>query len=408
MKKLVCFLMSVLILAAASGCKLLVKNDDTQHFDYPVTVGNIIFQKSPEKVAVLSDNLADIILACGYEGKLAAISDSCTREGLELLPSVGTPDSPDLNMIKDLGITLVLGDESFDPDTKSMIEEHGADVLIIKPAVNDDQLKNVYTNISAILGGNYTGKMKALNTIDSIGGELDSIKGEVSNDNVVATACYIYDIDGDQCHVSCDKDYSKQLFYYAQATNIAAEDDDGFVGIDTLLRGNPNVIFCDDLAFGKITENNDLKKLSAVTNGNVYKLPREYMSLQGKTRILTVDYMAAKSHDFYSQRLDWPEEFTEIVKPEYTPPFTPQEGIFYTVGESYTPVKDIEDRLKSLGYFEGECDINFTQETANAVSEFQNVNGLDVTGIADYETLNVLLSNDAVPADGEAVEYSAE
>ena len=43
---------------------------------------------------------------------------------------------------------------------------------------------------------------------------------------------------------------------------------------------------------------------------------------------------------------------------------------------------------------------NFTEETAYAVSYFQSVNSLEVTGIADYKTLSVLMSDKALANNG--------
>ena len=106
MKKIISVILSICLMFAAGACNLIVKNSDESQFDYPVTVGNVVFDKAPENVVVLSDNLADIILACGYEGKLAARSDSCTQDGLEVLPSVGTPDSPDINKLRDLNTVI--------------------------------------------------------------------------------------------------------------------------------------------------------------------------------------------------------------------------------------------------------------------------------------------------------------
>ena len=79
------------------------------------------------------------------------------------------------------------------------------------------------------------------------------------------------------------------------------------------------------------------------------------------------------------------------------------------MGESYEPIKAIEERLIGLGYLSGNADESFTEETAAAVSEFQAANGLEVSGIADYNTLKVLLSSQAKSKDeaGE-VTYSAE
>ena len=92
MKKIACLILSLIIMLSASACSVIVKNNGEDMSDYPVTVGNVVFEKAPEKVAVLSDNLADIILACGYERKLAARSDACRQEELSVLPSVECPE----------------------------------------------------------------------------------------------------------------------------------------------------------------------------------------------------------------------------------------------------------------------------------------------------------------------------
>lgn len=403
MKKLFSLFLSICTLLLTTSCNMIVKEDSDEQYDYPVTVGNAVFTESPKKVAVLSDNLADIILACGYEGKLVARSDSCTQESLSVLPTVGTPDEPSMSKLTELGVDLVLGDESLDDELNQEVESMGARVLIIKPAANDDELKKLYNNLASILGGNYTGKMKAMSTLDSIQSSLDSIKNSIVDTNVLSTVCYIYDVDGDQCEVSYGDDYTAELFDYAQVTNVAAEDDDGYIGIDTLLRSNPENIFCDVGVYEKLTGNKDLKSLTAVVNAKVYTLPQEYLTLQGKTRITTVDYIAAKTHDLYKSVVTWPEEF-ETVQPEYVAPFTPEEGIFYTIGETYAPIKFVEERLIGLGYMEGEADETFTEDTAYAVSYFQSLNGLDVTGIADYNTMTVLMSDKAVPVGGSADE----
>ncbi len=409
MKKLICVMLSVSLMLLATSCNFLVKNDDQEQFDYPVTVGNLVFEKAPDGVVVLSDNLADIILACGYEGKLSGRSDICTQEGLELLPSVGTPDSPDIGMLREMNTSLVLSDEIFDDETKQQIADLGADILVIKPASNKNELVKLYGNIASVLGGSYSGKMKAMDTFDSIQESLDSMKNEVMDKNVVSTVCYIYDIDGDQCKVAYGNDYSAELFDYAQLTNIAADDDDGFIGIDVLLRGNPDTIFCAEGVSEKLRVNEDLSSLSAVLRNRIYTLPEKYLKLQGNTCLVTVDYLIAKTQENYTQKQKWPDEFNIVEEVEYVAPFEPKVGIFYTVGETYLPVRYIEERLIGLGYMEGEADETFTVETAAAVSAFQTANGLSVTGIADYDTLTVLLSNDAVSSAnaGEAT-YSPE
>lgn len=399
MKKLCALLLAVGLLVSATACNFIVKNDDDEQYDFPVTVGNIVFEQAPSKVAVLGDNLADIIIACGFEGKLVLRSDECTQKELSVLPSVGTPDSPDIKMLTSSGVDLVLAEENLSDEDKKVLASSGAQIMVIKPAVNDVELKKLYSNLASILGGNYTGKMKAMSTMDSIQNALDSIKNTMVDTNVVTTACYIYDVDGDQCKVAYGDDYTVELFDYSQVTNVAADDDDGYIGIDILLRSNPDTIFCDTGVYSQITSNKDLKSLTAVINGKVYTLPEKYLTLQGKTRITTVDYIAAKTHSLYTKTTTWPDEF-ESVQPEYVPPFEPEEGIFYSVGEVYAPIKYIEERLIGLGYMTGEADESYTEETAYAINYFQSINGLEVTGIADYDTLKILMSADAKAPDG--------
>ncbi len=409
MRKIFSLAMAVCLLLLSTACNMIVQEGNDEQYDYPVTVGNTVFESSPNKVAVLSENLADIILACGYEGKLAMRSDACTQNELEILPSVGTPDEPDVNEIISGSVDLVLGDSNLSEEDKNAITETGAKVLIIKPASNDEELERLYENVSSILGGNYSGKMKAMSTFDSLQGVLDSIKNDITDTNVLTTVCYIYDVDDKQCRVASDDDYSKVLLDYAQVTNVAASAENGYIGNDILLRSNPEVIFCDEGVHSKLMANEDLKSLTAVKQGKVYTLPAKYLELQGQTRAVTVDYIAAKTHPLYSSRLSWPASFdVQESGEEYVAPFTPEPDIFYTVGESYSPIYHIEKRLVSLGYLSVEPDELYDEDTAYAVGLFQEANGLEVTGVADYNTLTILLSEAAVPSnnpDVGTVEY---
>lgn len=407
MKKLAALVLTVSMLLIMTSCSFIVKNSDEQ-YDYPVTVGNIVFDQQPRKIAVLSENIADILIACGYEGKLAARSDACVQEAISILPSVGTPDSPDLEGLKILDVDLCLADTCFDDETAEKLESMGVTVLVIKPAADSEGLSKLYNNVAASVAGKYTGKMQAMTTYEKLRSELEAVRNNAAADNVVATTCYIYDIEGDECKVAYKSDFADQLFEYAAATNIASGDDDGVIGIDTLLKANPETIFCDTGVYEKLTAHNDLKKLKALTKGTVYELPNRYFGLQGMSCIQIADFLAAKTHSGYVQSQKWPSDLTQ-KKEEYKAPFEPQIDIYYTVGESYEPIKAIEERLIGLGYLSGDADETFTEETAEAVSAFQNANSLSVTGVADYATLRILLSSKAIPrSEAGSVTYTPE
>ena len=64
-------------------------------------------------------------------------------------------------------------------------------------------------------------------------------------------------------------------------------------------------------------------------------------------------------------------------------------------------VKDLQSRLKALGYYTDEIDGQFGAMTKTAVIEFQKANGLDADGMAGKETKELLFSVNAKPRTGD-------
>jgi len=62
----------------------------------------------------------------------------------------------------------------------------------------------------------------------------------------------------------------------------------------------------------------------------------------------------------------------------------------YTVGDVAEDVRAIEERLSALGYFKGEADDVFDENTKTATEKFQSDTGLFVYGVMDYTTQSVL------------------
>lgn len=66
-----------------------------------------------------------------------------------------------------------------------------------------------------------------------------------------------------------------------------------------------------------------------------------------------------------------------------------------SLGKKGTPVRQMQTRLKTLGYLSGTADGSFGSQTEAAVKQFQLACGLEVTGIADTNTLIRLFAEDA-------------
>ena len=65
--------------------------------------------------------------------------------------------------------------------------------------------------------------------------------------------------------------------------------------------------------------------------------------------------------------------------------------------EGVTDIKEIQERLIALNYLSGTADGIFGLGTENALKAFQEMNGIEVTGVADAKTIRALNSTIAMP-----------
>jgi len=77
-------------------------------------------------------------------------------------------------------------------------------------------------------------------------------------------------------------------------------------------------------------------------------------------------------------------------------------------GSKGSQVKQLQQRLKQLGYYNETCDGDYGNNTVSAVKAFQKKNGLSQTGTADEKTLDKVYSTSAVSASGKAEESVSE
>ena len=62
-------------------------------------------------------------------------------------------------------------------------------------------------------------------------------------------------------------------------------------------------------------------------------------------------------------------------------------------GSSGKLVKQVQERLLELGYYEGQVNGSYEKHTIRAVKKFQTQNGLDDTGVVDEETWNLIFND---------------
>lgn len=376
-----------------AGCK---SNDG----NYPVTVGHSEFKESPVKVVALSDNIADIICYMGYATKLSGISDSCTQAELtEYITSVGSEEAPNVDLIVHSGATVVFADSTLDEAVKTELQSNGIEVIKMLYPKDDTQLKTIYENIGAVLGGDNDGRKKGADSFDRLMSTLNSARDEVHSVASSKTLCYLYLENGKLCSFT-GKYNDGMVLSFAGATNIAANFGSKYADESLLKLSNPDYIFFDNAeVMEKLMSDESLKNMSAVTKGNVFELKKEEMNRQGETLVKVQNFMLAS---MFPNFVDAPKVEAEDLSSVYG--ITLSEDMSFKNGDDNENIIAIQQRLVDLGFLdlgEDEPTSYFGTMTEDALKAFQSANSLEASGMAGYETLKKLFGSDALGADGE-------
>lgn len=404
-KLLAVILCAGLVLAGMAGCSNvsdLVSGVTAGEF--PVDVNGVTIGGRPAKAVVLSPSLADVVLALGCETQLAACSGSCTQGGLSSLTKV---DPGDVSAITALNPDLVLLDPN-SAGAEQALKEAGFTVLNIAPAVNREDFERLYSQVSSALCGGGPGYDKGIECAQDIFGVLDDINRLVPQQDTVTTACYLYDLNGSA--VTGDT-LASTIMTYCGVTNIFSSLSGGQYSEDDLRVSNPTVIFCRPGLTEELRNDSRYNNLMAVREGNIVELEPSEVEWQGRT---VINAAIAISGGAY------PEMLEETSIGENTDPTSKIEDNVSSALASARPedssapeyeqlspedqseeVYKMQERLEELGYLDTEYDGYYGEHTGECVKEFQRVNGLEQTGVADVDTLKRLYSTLAKDKDGK-------
>ena len=114
------------IAAAAAGALLLsgAACSKAKQGEYPVKIAGHEVTAEPQKVVCLSDNIADILIACGYTDAIVAKTDECDQPELDGVPSVGSRNNPSYSRIESLSPDVVFADKSVSADLVKKLDDN--------------------------------------------------------------------------------------------------------------------------------------------------------------------------------------------------------------------------------------------------------------------------------------------
>lgn len=415
-KKLTAALLAgFMIITAFAGCS--GQGDITSgatKSEFPVTVNGVTIQKAPTSVVVLSPNIADVILKLGYEITLKGKSAECTQSDLSVLPNVSAAD---VDAIKKLGTDLVLVDSKQDAKTADAFKKAGIPVVAIAPATNRSDLERLYSAVGSVLKGGNTGYTYGTKVAKSTFETLDDIQRSIPDSNTPITACYLYDAAGKG---ATNDTLAGVLFEYAGLTNGAGNCTNSKLDIDTLLLSDPKYIFCPTGLKDKLKTTEKYKELTAVKENRVIEMDPGCMQWQGDSLTKSVFTMAGTAYpelntgsstssgsavssaaSSSSTSSATATSSTSSVSSTSSTAVTSSAAsssataTTLKVGDKGDAVLKMQQRLSVLGYLYTKATGEYTDRTAMQVKDFQYLNGLTVTGIADAKTLAKLYSSDA-------------
>ncbi len=397
-KKMIALLLSVCLLVLA-GCSQVgdVVDKIADSGEFPVEVAGVTVSARPQQAAVLSPNLADVVLALGYETQLGAVSSDCDQGALSSLTKVNASDvqavaalEPDLVLLEDSQSQFAAG-----------LQEAGLTVLQVAPATDRADFERLYSQIATAFGGN-SGTEHGVAAAQSIFTTLDDINRIVPKDRVT-TVCYLYDLDS--AAVTGDQ-FASTVMSYAGVTNIFSSLTGGAYDFESLRLSNPDVIFCAPGVKAQILADSRFENFHAVASGRIFELEASLVQRQGRTAVsLAYEISAAVFPELLEENASSaPDPIDNITSQVDAQTSGASSAVTYTQlnpGDNNDEVQTMQARLEALGYLEGEYDGYYGTYTQDCVRAFQQANGLTVTGVADSETLALLYSEDALPAAGQ-------
>jgi len=370
----------LMLLTLLTGCKQPPVNVESgaAEQDYPVEVLGIEISSRPEKVVVLSASLADVALALGYEEQVVGVTADCTQPYYAETPKV---DTNALESLTALEPDVVLAEADTPEATRTLLQENGLKVAYVAAPTDRADFERMYSEVGTVFAGASTGYTNGAKVALDICQTLDDIERIIPDTNgVVTTAAILFDLEG---HGVVGGMFLDSVMDSAGLDNVFAGQRDKYD--PAMLRAlNPDFIFCTQNVADQLKSS--YAGLNAVVNGHVVVISEAECTRMGRTVIALATTMAGSAYpellEYHSQ-----DPTTSVGQVSYEP---------LEPGEENDEVYMMQRKLYSLGYLTvSTYDGYYGAATQEAVKGFQENNGLEVTGLADEETLRVLYSSAA-------------
>lgn len=411
--------LSISAMMTFSGCR---------NEEFPVHVANIVIESEPKNIVVLDAPTADIISYIGYDVKMVGRSDEVDQERMNVVPSVGSAENPDVEAIKQSEADIVFATEELNDEAKENLTAADIQIITMSHANTPTQLETNYLTLARILGGNMLGAAEGASSYDNLISDMEQVKASVNNVNngMMYTVCYLF-YENNSLRLMTSGTYGDMLLGYTGAVNAAVNIEENKVDVNTLKIANPNFIFyADDETLNAIKADKVLSTLTAVRTGKTLMVTYDEMNRQGYTALETLNKMVEfmypalkKVEDTTVPTTTAPAQQTTTVANATTATTMPDatqattavtsvaaeynikiEGLSLKYEDENDNVKAVQQRLFDLGYVDDAENVTgyYGDMTKTAVENFQKKNNIKATGTADNATIVAIFNSNAVKA----------
>lgn len=275
-KVLKCFFAAVITAAVLCGCTevdeerpiRLTETTVPVEMPYPVTVGSLTFEKSPETVGSLSPAVTEIICELGYGSKIIGRSSYCDYpESVKSKNELGSAANPDVDAIIETKPELLISMSPIAKKDITAIEAAGTRVWIIAPPETPEQLYDCYYGIAAAFGGSIDCADVTEQALEPLNTTLEKAEGTLGN--------FVYVISTDLA-VATNATFAGDFLSHF-GTNLAGDKEELSLTTEELVELDPEWLILPDY-ISKYELSEDTAEMSAVKNDRIIYLSEDVMA----------------------------------------------------------------------------------------------------------------------------------
>lgn len=196
-------IISLITLLTLSGCgisgnsipsEIVVSGEDSlpEHTDFPAVSCGITLEKAVEKAVSLSPAATEIICELGFKSALVGVSDYCDFPANLSLPTLGSPENPDIDGIIKLEPDAVFTLSPLSERETYNLKQAGIAVLNAPMPSTVEEFSDMYTEISrAFFGKKLTDDEKETEISTQIGKNAGSALEKAGGEVRLGTFVYV-------------------------------------------------------------------------------------------------------------------------------------------------------------------------------------------------------------------------